>query len=69
MKKIIYSLVATAMIMFLTGCGSGKGVPYFTNIDSTSLAGSRGLFDARIMPKDEINHYSKHYGSRCSSTF
>lgn len=54
MKKIIYSLVATAMIMFLTGCGSGKGVPYFTNIDSTSLAGSRGLFDARIMPKDEL---------------
>ncbi len=54
MKKIIYSLVATAMIMFLTGCGSGKEVPYFTNIDSTSLAGSRGLFDARIMPKDEL---------------
>ncbi|MCR5076999.1 MAG: polysaccharide biosynthesis/export family protein [Prevotella sp.] len=54
MRKIIYSFIATAMIMFMAGCGSSKDVPYFTNIDSISLAASRGLFDARIMPKDEL---------------
>lgn len=42
------------MIMVLAGCGSSKNVPYFTNIDSISLAASRGLYDARIMPKDEL---------------
>ncbi len=38
----------------MTGCGSSKNVPYFTNIDSISLAASRGLYDAHIMPKDEL---------------
>ena len=42
------------MIMAMTGCGSSKGFTYVENIDSTSLAASRGLFDARIMPKDEL---------------
>ena len=54
MKKIILSLIAVAMIMAMTGCGSSKGFTYVENIDSTSLAASRGLFDARIMPKDEL---------------
>jgi polysaccharide export outer membrane protein len=38
----------------MTGCGSSKNVPYFKNIDSISLAASRGLYDAHIMPKDEL---------------
>ena len=40
--------------MAMTGCGSSKGFTYVENIDSISLAASRGLFDARIMPKDEL---------------
>ncbi|WP_455062635.1 polysaccharide biosynthesis/export family protein [Prevotella fusca] len=54
MKKIIFSLIVTAMIMTMTGCGSSKGFTYLENADSISLAASRGLYDARIMPKDEL---------------
>ena len=54
MKKIICSVIVTAMMMAMAGCGSSKDVPYYTNIDSVSLAASRGLYDARIMPKDEL---------------
>lgn len=42
------------MIIVLAGCGSGKNIPYFQNIDTISLAASRGLYDAHIMPKDEL---------------
>lgn len=54
MKKILSTLVAMAMILVLAGCGAGKNIPYFQNIDTISLAASRGLYDARIMPKDEL---------------
>lgn len=54
MKKLLLSIITCAMIMVLAGCGSSKNVPYFTNIDSISLAASRGLYDARIMPKDQL---------------
>lgn len=54
MKKIILSIIVVAMIMAMTGCGSSKEFTYVENIDSISLAASRGLFDARIMPKDEL---------------
>lgn len=55
MKKLLFSVVACAIIIIMAGCGSSKNVPYFTNIDSISLAASRGLYDARIMPKDELS--------------
>lgn len=54
MKKIFSTIVALAMIAVLTGCGAGKNIPYFQNIDTISLAASRGLYDAHIMPKDEL---------------
>ena len=54
MKKLLLSFVACAIIALMAGCGSSKNVPYFTNIDSVSLAASRGLYDAHIMPKDEL---------------
>lgn len=38
----------------MVGCGSSKQVAYWQNIDSISLAASKGLFDAKIMPKDEL---------------
>ena len=55
MKKFIYSaLVALTMVLMLGSCGSTKSVAYFQNIDSISLAGSRILYEAKIMPKDEL---------------
>lgn len=54
MKKIFLMLIVCVMGMLMIGCGSSKKVAYFQNIDSISLAASRGLYDARIMPKDEL---------------
>jgi polysaccharide export outer membrane protein len=53
MKKFLFPLVAV-MILMMTSCKSYKQVPYFQNADSISYAASKGLFDARIMPKDVL---------------
>lgn len=52
MKKILFSIIIAATVMLMNGCSSAKQVAYFQNIDSISLAASKGLYDARIMPKD-----------------
>lgn len=54
MKKLLIPFVLLAIITLVSSCGSGKNVPYFKNIDSISLAASRGLYDAKIMPKDQL---------------
>ena len=55
MKKFIYSaLVALTMVLMLGSCGSTKNVAYFQNADSISLAASKMLYEAKIMPKDEL---------------
>ncbi len=55
MKKIIYTaVVALTMILVLGSCGSTKNVAYFQNADSISYAASRILYEAKIMPKDEL---------------
>ena len=46
-----FSIIASLM---LTGCGSTKNVAYFQNSDSINFENSRFLYDARIMPKDQI---------------
>lgn len=51
-KKIILPIVTLAIVLFLSGCSSSKSVAYFMNSDSISLAQSKVLYDARIMPKD-----------------
>lgn len=45
-------LLAIAMGLLLNSCGSIKHVAYFQNADSVELSASRGLYDAKIMPKD-----------------
>lgn len=35
-------------------CSGSKEVAYFQNVDSLSLAPSKGLYDAKIMPKDML---------------
>lgn len=52
MKKLLIPIVFMAIALLLDACSSAKQVAYFQNIDSVSLASSKGLYDARIMPKD-----------------
>lgn len=52
MKKNLITIVALALIMLMGSCTGSKKVAYFQNIDEISLAASKGLYDARIMPKD-----------------
>ena len=52
MKKILNLVLFAAFCLFLGSCGSSKHIAYFQNADTVDLAASKGLFDARIMPKD-----------------
>lgn len=52
MKKLVFPIVLMAMILLLGSCSSARKVSYFQNVDNVDLAASRGLYDARIMPKD-----------------
>ncbi|MDO4159318.1 MAG: polysaccharide biosynthesis/export family protein [Prevotellaceae bacterium] len=52
MKKLISSIAFAVVCILLGSCGSGKNIAYFQNADSISYAASKGLFDAKIMPKD-----------------
>ena len=50
-KKLILPLFA-AIIM--ASCGTQKDVPYFQNSSEVDLSKSQYLYDARIMPKDQL---------------
>ncbi|MBQ8047092.1 MAG: polysaccharide biosynthesis/export family protein [Prevotella sp.] len=52
MKKTFFSIVAVVMVLLVTSCASSKKVAYFQNIDEVNLEASKGLYEARIMPKD-----------------
>ena len=52
MKKLLIPIVIMTIVLVLNSCSSAKQVAYFQNIDSVSLAASKGLYDAHIMPKD-----------------
>ena len=52
-KTKVYLLTIGAAIM-LSACGSQKGVPYFQNSKEVDLSKSQYLYDARIMPKDQL---------------
>ena len=54
MKKSLFPIVLMAIILLMGSCKSAQKVAYFQNIDSISLAASKGLYDARIMPKDQL---------------
>ena len=55
MKKLtfFYFLILT-LALLLASCGSVKNVAYLQNSDSINFDNSRFLYDARIMPKDQI---------------
>lgn len=50
-KKLILPLMA---ILMLASCGSQKDVPYFQNAQNVDLSKSQYLYDAVIMPKDQL---------------
>jgi len=58
MKKLplfLYSVIPFFLAtLLLTSCGSVKNVAYLQNSDSINFEKSRFLYDARIMPKDQI---------------
>ena len=54
MKKLIFPFFLMTLVVLLGSCGSAKKVAYFQNVDTVNLAKSRGLYDAKIMPKDLI---------------
>ena len=54
MKKLQFFAFALLASLMLASCGSTKNVAYFQNSDSINFDNSRFLYDARIMPKDQI---------------
>ena len=52
MRKNPFFIVFAVLCMTLGSCGSSKQIAYFQNADSLNYAASKGLFDAKIMPKD-----------------
>lgn len=52
MRKNLFFIVFAVLCMTLGSCGSSKQIAYFQNADSLNYAVSKGLFDAKIMPKD-----------------
>ena len=54
MNKFFSFVFAVCMIVLMTSCGSTKNVAYFLNSDSISFDNSRFLYDAHIMPKDQL---------------
>ena len=69
MKKLLFTIVVCAMILMMVGCTSSKQVAYWQNIDSISLAASKGLYDAKIMPKDELTIFSSDHRSSLFRAF
>ena len=57
MKKLslifVVSVVSLVMASF-SSCGSVKNIAYIQNSDSVNYEKSQYLYDAKIMPKDEI---------------
>ena len=51
MKRFILPLFAA---LILASCGTQKDVPYFQNSSEVDFSGSQYLYDARIMPKDQL---------------
>ena len=52
MRKLFIPFIVSVVLIAFTGCTAYKQVPYWQNIDTTDLSQSKGLYDARIMPKD-----------------
>ncbi len=54
MIKKLLTCALVGMMLVVTGCTSYKTVPYMQNSADVDLTNSAVLYDARIMPKDEL---------------
>lgn len=54
MKLLNKCLLMAMAVVMLAGCASHKNVAYFQNSEEIDLAKSQYLYDARIMPKDQL---------------
>ena len=55
MKKNFFSLAFLAtLLLLITSCGTSKSIAYIQNSDSINYDNSRYLYDAKIMPKDQL---------------
>ena len=55
MKKLQYSILLTLVSILFASCGSVKNVAYLQNSEDIDFTRSEYLYDARIMPKDQLN--------------
>ena len=54
MKQLKSLMMAGVLVGMLASCSSTKNVAYIQNSDQISYEDSRFLYDARIMPKDQL---------------
>ena len=54
MKKLSLIFVVSLVMAFFSSCGSVKNIAYIQNSDSVNYEKSQYLYDAKIMPKDEL---------------
>jgi polysaccharide export outer membrane protein len=54
MKKLSLFFTVTLLIALMSSCGSSKNIPYLKNSDTVNFDRSQYLYDAKIMPKDEL---------------
>ena len=54
MKKFISFIFAVTLLIAMSSCGTSKSVAYIQNSDSINYDNSRYLYDAKIMPKDQL---------------
>ena len=54
MKKFISFIFAVTLLIAMSSCGTSKSVAYIQNSDSINYDNSRFLYDAKIMPKDQL---------------
>lgn len=69
MKKLLIPFVFMTLTVLLGSCGSSKNMVYFQNIDSISLAASKGIHEMRIMPKDQLRIYVTTIDQEVSAPF
>ena len=54
MKKLSFFAFAMLAVLLLSSCGASKNVAYIQNSDDVNYEKSSFLYDARIMPKDQL---------------
>lgn len=53
-RTLIVPMALMAMVLVLGSCGSTKNIPYFQNSQFIDETQSSFLYDARILPKDQL---------------